>query len=88
MSVAPLIRFDRAYFATARHVPSSVRVPLQGTIESIAADHPNLPGEHDVRVELRPTLVVWHRRSIPGTAWCVHFTWTADAVLIRSVIIP
>lgn len=86
--MAALIRFDRAYFVTAKHVPVSIWARLQQTIESIAADHPNLPGEHDVRVELLPTLVVWHRRSVTGTAWCVHFTWTADSVLIRSVVIP
>lgn len=86
--MAALIRFDRSYFLTAKYVPAPIRPRLQETIESIAEDHPNLPGQNDVRVELRPTLVVWLRRPVAGTSWCVHFTSTADGVLIRSVVIP
>lgn len=82
-----MIRYDQAYFRTVRHLPEGLRPALKATIESIARDHPNLPTEADERERLPPG-AIRHRRAIPGTAWRVYFTWTAEDVVIRSVTIP
>jgi hypothetical protein len=83
-----VIRYDRSYFVTARHLPDGLRVRLAATIESVGADHPALPGVGDVAVPVPPAGAVWHRRRLPGSGWWVHYAWNESNVMIRSVTVP
>ena len=56
MSVSPLIRYDRSYFLTSKHLPDNLAVPLRETVASIAREWPKLPGAQDRETKLEPLL--------------------------------
>jgi hypothetical protein len=62
-----------------------LRLELKITIETLACDHPTLPGPEDLETVLVPAGVRWHRRRVGNTLWWVHYTRTAEGVLVRSV---
>lgn len=85
MSVSPLIRYDRSYFLTRKHLPDNLAVPLRETVASIAREWPIAPRCQDRETKLEPLLIVWQRRRIAASSRWVHYPPTAEGLIIRSV---
>lgn len=80
-----LTRYDSAFFRSSKYVPENLTARLRETVAAITADWPNLPRPDDGQTRLPPSTAVWHRRRVGASSWWVHYTVTAEGVLIRSV---
>ena len=85
MPDAPLIRFDRSFFLTSKHLPENLGARLRETVAALARDWPNLPGPDDRETRLEPTSAVWLRRRVGASSWWLHYTPNDGGIIVRSV---
>lgn len=85
MSDAPLTRYDRSFFLTSKHLPESLTARLREAVAGVARDWPSLPAADDRETVMAPTGVVWLRRRIGASSWWVHYSATAEGIIVRSV---